>query len=372
MDLIGRPISDLDTPTLLVDLKKLKSNISNIAKFAKEQQVQLRPHIKTHKSIKIAQLQLASGAVGITVAKIAEAEVMAAAGIRDILIAFPISSPLKVDRLLKLLKNGVQLKVAVDSIEQLKHLQRGFENSPFMLEVWIKINSGLNRCGVESGKEAVRLAQAILLLSKLKLGGVFTHAGQSYAATSQKDIEEIGKREATAVLESAEAIERMGMPVPVKSVGSTPTYKISGAIDGITEIRPGNAVFFDAIQVGLGVAAIDQCALTVLGSVAGRYDNRIVFDTGSKTLSLDKGAHGHQTVQGFGHIMEAPDITIERLSEEHGVGTFTQQPKLTLNQKVQIIPNHACTVVNLFNQYVVHRDGIVVDVWKVDARGMVQ
>jgi D-serine deaminase-like pyridoxal phosphate-dependent protein len=372
MERIGKPISELDTPTLLIDLKRLQNNIATISKFAKEQQLQLRPHIKTHKSIKIAKMQLASGAVGITVAKIAEAEVMETAGIKDILIAFPISSPQKVERLKRLLSKGVKLKVAVDSLEQLKHLQKGLESSPYTLEVWIKINSGLNRCGVEPGKEAVNLAQAILFLSKLRFGGLFTHAGQSYAATSIKEIEEIGKREARSILESAEMMEQMGIPVPVKSVGSTPTYQISGTTQGITEIRPGNAVFFDAIQVGLGVASLDQCALSILSSVVGIYHNRMVFDAGSKSLSLDKGAHGNNTVQDFGHIMDTPELTLERLSEEHGVATYTIPPPLTLNQKVQIIPNHACTAANLFHSYVVHSDGMVVDIWNVDARGMVQ
>lgn len=372
MRLIGKKIQDLDTPTLLLDLEILKQNIAETASFAKEKNIQLRPHIKTHKSVKIAQMQIESGAIGITTAKISEAEVMAAAGIKNILIAYPISSQLKIERLVQLLHQDVELKVAVDNLEQIKYLQKGLEDTPFQIEVWIKVNSGLNRCGVEPGRDIASLAQNILFLSKLKLGGIFTHAGQSYAATSLKEIKEIGKREATAILESVKECERLGVPIPVKSVGSTPTYKIAGSVEGITEIRPGNAVFFDAIQVGLGTTTVESCALTLLASVVGIYQDRIVLDTGSKSLCLDKGAHGNNTVNGFGHIIGHPEITIERLSEEHGVGSFSQKPKLALNDKVQIIPNHACTVVNQFDQYVVHQNGIVVDVWTVDARGRVQ
>jgi D-serine deaminase-like pyridoxal phosphate-dependent protein len=372
MSLIGKHIIELDTPTLLLDLEKLQQNIDETARFARERNVQLRPHIKTHKSIKIAQMQLESGALGITVAKIGEAEVMAAAGIMDILIAYPISSGQKINKLVDLLEKGVQLKVSVDSLEQLRYLQKGIEGTPFIMEVWIKVNSGLNRCGVEPGQEAAELAKTIQSLANLRLGGIFTHAGQSYGASSFSEIEEIGRREAAAVVESALECERVGIPIPVRSVGSTPTYKISGSVEGITEVRPGNAVFFDAIQVGLGTTTIENCALTLLASVVGTYKDRIVFDTGSKSLCLDKGAHGNNTVQGYGTVIGHPEVMIERLSEEHGVAVLSKETGLALTDKVQIIPNHACTVVNQFDEYVVHRDGIVVDVWKVDARGKVK
>lgn len=365
-------IHTLDTPTLLLDYQKLIKNINEMSSFANNRGISYRPHIKTHKSVKIAQLQVKAGAVGITVAKIGEAEVMAAGGIEDILIAYPISSPAKIDRLVKLLETGVRLKVSVDNAESLSYLQKGLKQTPFTLEVWIKVNSGLNRCGVEPGKEAVKLAKGIMAYSKLKLGGIFTHAGHSYAAKSMAEIEAIGHYEGQAVVESAKECEQAGIHIPVRSVGSTPTYKIAGKVPGVTEIRPGNAVFFDAIQAGLGVTSTDNCALTLLASVVGVYHDRIIFDTGSKVLCLDKGAHGNETVKGFGHIIGHPEVTIERLSEEHGVGVFLQKSDLKLNDKVQIIPNHACTVVNQFEEYIIHENGQVIDVWKVDARGMVK
>ncbi|RIW31367.1 D-TA family PLP-dependent enzyme [Bacillus salacetis] len=356
----------LDTPTLLLDYQKLLKNINEIASFAKEHNLSYRPHIKTHKSVDIAKLQLQAGAVGITTATIPEAEAMAAGGIKDILIAYPISSPQKIKRLIKLLQQGIKLKVMADSAEQLSYLQQELEHTPFTLEVWIKVNSGLNRCGVEPGRDALLLAEKIMSHSKLKLGGILTHAGHSYAASSCAEIERIGLREGKAVVESAEECEKAGIPIPVRSVGSTPTYKISGKVPGITEIRPGNAVFFDAIQAGLGVTTLENCALTVLASVSGVYPDRIVFDTGSKTLCLDKGAHGNETVKGFGHVVGHPEVTIERLSEEHGVGVVSGDTSLKLNDKVEIIPNHACTVANMFEEYVVHKGGNVIGGWKVE------
>ena len=371
---IGKPITELDTPSLLVDFKKLKANIQDTATFAKQHNIQVRPHIKTHKSIQIAKVQLEAGAIGITTAKIAEAEIMAKAGIKDILIAYPIASPTKIERVINLLATVPLLKVSVDSIEQIKLLQKHLEKTPYTLEVWIKVNSGLNRCGVKPGKQALQLAQAILLLSKLKLGGIFTHAGHSYAASSKQEIEKIAEAEAKAVLTSALMCENAGIRIKTKSVGSTPTYKMSGAVHGMTEVRPGNSVFFDEIQVGLGVTERENCALTVLSSVVATYEEegRLILDAGSKTLCLDKGAHGNASVKGHGHVKGHPDITIERLSEEHGVAIFSEKTTLKLNDKVQIIPNHACTVVNQFSDFYLHEDGVIIDCWKVDARGASQ
>lgn len=360
----------LDTPTLLLDKEIVLENIFQMSEFAKKNNVNLRPHIKTHKSVEIAKLQSEHGAIGITTAKLEEAEVMAGAGIKDILVAYPVSSPAKIERIIGLLDQGVDLKVTVDNLEQVKLLQKALEKTRHMLEVWIKVNSGLNRCGVEPGEGAVKLAQAILLLSRLRIGGIFTHAGHSYGANGQEELERIALAEADAVIKSAEACEKAGIPILVRSVGSTPTYQISGLVDGITEVRPGNAVFFDSIQVGLGVAERTECALTVLASVVGVYDGRVVLDTGSKTLCLDKGAHGLDSVKGYGYVVDHPELTIERLSEEHGVAVFEGSCVLRLNDKVRIIPNHACTVSNMFDEYVVVEGEDVVDRWKVDARGM--
>jgi D-serine deaminase-like pyridoxal phosphate-dependent protein len=361
---------ELDTPTLLLDKGILMENIRKMGDFARRNNVSLRPHIKTHKSVEIAKLQFEYGAIGITTAKLEEAEVMAAAGIKDILVAYPVSNTAKIERVINLLNLGIDLKVTVDNLEQVKLLQKALENTRHTLEVWIKVNSGLNRCGVEPGASAVELAKAIILLSRLRIGGIFTHAGHSYGARGEEELERIALAEADAVVKSAKACENAGIPILVRSVGSTPTYRISGLVDGITEVRPGNAVFFDSIQVGLGVADRSECALTVLASVVGVYEGRIVLDAGSKTLCLDKGAHGLDSVKGYGFVVDHPELTIERLSEEHGVAVFKGDCGLRLNNKVRIIPNHACTVANMFDEYVVVEGERVLEKWKVDARGM--
>ncbi|RXI98691.1 D-TA family PLP-dependent enzyme [Anaerobacillus alkaliphilus] len=356
----------LDTPALLLDLTLLENNLDEISAIAKKNQIQWRPHIKTHKSIHIAKMQLAKGACGITVAKLEEAEIMANSGIKDILIAYPISSSQKLTRLRQLTLKAT-LTIAIDSVEQAKRVNEAFEGEK-PITVWLKVNSGLNRCGVDI-EEVVEIASVIKRLSNLHFNGIFTHAGHSYAATSIEQIKEIAENEAKVVLEAAKLCEDLGHQITHKSIGSTPTFKYGAEVEGITEIRPGNAAFYDMCQVGLGVTSTSQCALTVLSSVVSIKRDRIIFDTGSKALSLDQGAHGNKSVVGYGKVINHPKIILARLSEEHGVATFLDKTDLSLTDKVQIIPNHACVVANLFDEYFVHRDGEIVDTWQVDARG---
>lgn len=366
--MIGKQVIELPTPSLLLDIEKMEHNLKAIASFTEKLGISWRPHIKTHKSIEIAKRQQSFGARGITVAKVSEAEVMAAGKMNDILIAYPIASRDKLQRVQKLL-HTTHVILTVDSRAQAQCIQDYFSHSEQQVEVWIKINSGLNRCGVEPGMEALDLAKQITMMPNLNLTGMFTHAGHAYGAKTVEEIERIGRYEGESVVESAKLCHSEGIVISNRSVGSTPTFQISGRAEGITEVRPGNAVFFDAIQVGLGVASVDQCGLAVLSSVMGVYKDRIVFDSGSKTLSLDKGAHGNQSVLGHGIVINHPDVILERLSEEHGVASFSNSPRLKLSDKVEIIPNHACTVVNLFDSIVVHRQGKVIDEWIVDARG---
>ncbi len=361
-------IETLDTPSLLLNLNKLEENIQRIIDFSQAHQVDYRPHVKTHKSIDIAKLQIEKGAVGITVATVGEAETMVKDGIENILIAFPIARKEKLARVEQIMAKA-KIILAVDSVEQASIVNSYFEEKNLQIEVWMKVNCGLDRCGVEP-EEAVELAKHIRELPSLTLQGIFTHAGHSYAATTQKEIEEIAHAEADAVLLSSELCEKAGISIKHRSVGSTPTYQISGAIEGITEVRPGNAVFFDMVQVGLGAATIEDCALTALSSIGSIKKNRIVIDAGSKTLNLDKGAHGNESVAGHGYILEHPEWILERLSEEHGVIPISEEvPGAKIGDTLTIIPNHACTVVNLFDEYVVHRSGEVVGRWKVHARG---
>lgn len=363
-------INTLETPALLLDLDKLESNMQFIVEKAKAYGVTYRPHIKTHKSIDIAKRQIEAGAIGLTVATVGEAEVMIDGGLKDIFIAYPISAPSKVQRAEKLL-NRANLTLTVDSKEQAEMLGTYF-TAANPVEVWIKVNSGLNRCGVEPKGEVLALAQEIQKIAGLHLTGLYTHAGQAYGAGSVEEIEAIAAKEVKSITDSAALCEDNGIVIPHRSVGTTPTFAFYPEMEGITEIRPGNAVFFDMVQVGLGVATKEQCALRVQASVVSVHDGRIVIDAGSKTLAMDKGAHGNDSIAGHGYVMEYPELIIEKLSEEHGVIPTEGTSDLKVGERITIIPNHACPVANLFDSYHVHQNGEVVDTWKVSARGCIQ
>lgn len=377
----------MDTPRIVIYEPQLDANIVNMAGLAQKAGVKLRPHIKSHKLPQLAHRQLAAGACGITVAKLGEAEVMADHGIRDIFIANELMGPEKFARL-AVLAPKVKLAVGVDSPEGVKALAEGirergsFHGRPAegkdgqedsrpgsgVLDVLIEVDSGLRRCGVEPGRDVVRMAQAISRFENLHLRGIFTHAGHAYGAASRDELEQIARTEGNVMAESARDLRQEGFEIEVVSVGATPTVAISAFVPGVTEIRPGNYVFYDAMQLALGVIpSVDTCSLRVRSTVISHpAPDRWVLDAGSKALSLDKGAHGHSGVEGHGIILGQPDLRLVRLSEEHGVAEG--EASLNVGDVVEIVPNHACTVVNLFDEVEVWNESGYV-VWEVAARG---
>lgn len=361
----------IETPAVLVDLDKLEINLNDMASFSSKQGIALRPHIKAHKTPEIALKQLESGASGITVATLKEAEVMLDAGIRDIFIAYQVTGQDKLNRLKKLITEA-DLSAAVDSLEGAWFLASAARAAGEELPVLLEINTGLNRCGVLPGAQALQLARSVSEFPDLYLKGIFTHAGQVYGAASEAEVAEIGRHEGQATVDTAQLLKREGFPLEVVSVGSTPTAKIAGQVEGITEIRPGNYVFYDAIQVGLGVVSLEKCALRVRAGVISKpAEGRIIIDAGSKTMALDQGAHGTEVVAGYGMLINNPGLTIPKLSEEHGIiqSSADRDQEPAIGDQVEIIPNHACVTVNLTEHLVMTRQGQVIDSWQVAARG---
>lgn len=364
-------VFDLDTPGLIIREALLLRNIGDMAEYAQQVGVKLRPHIKAHKLPAIAKAQLAMGAVGITVAKLGEAEVMMEAGFTDILIANQIIGEHKIKRLLDLSEKA-DIKVTVDSLAGMRALNDVCQQEKKQIKVLIEVNTGLNRCGV-LGEDVLQLAKEIKNLSQLKFQGIMTHAGQAYGAQNIEQVSEIGKFEGQEMVKTANLLEKQGIPVSTISVGSTPTAKFAGMIKGVTEIRPGNYVFYDGIQIALGVAIQDDCALSILATVISKPSSeRLIIDAGSKTLALDQGAHGKSMVTGFGMVKGHPDIIIERLSEEHGILKVSPDCSLEIGDKIEIIPNHACTVINLADEINLVRNQEVIEVWEIKARGKVR
>lgn len=365
-------VRELDTPALLVNAGVMLRNLMDMQEFVEAMGIKLRPHTKAHKLIPIAQKQLEVGSTGVTVSKLGEAEVMAEAGITDILIAYELIGEAKMERLLKLMEKA-EIRVAVDSVEGAAQLNEACAGQGKELKVLIEVNTGLNRCGVLPGEETLELAKKMAQFPHLKLIGIMTHAGQAYGANNWDEIRSIGEYEGTEMVKTAELLRANGIEIEVVSVGSTPTAKIAGSVQGVTEIRPGNYVFYDAIQVGLTTAVEEDCALTVLATVISRpTPERVVIDAGSKTLALDQGAHGKSSVRGFGLVKGHKDVVIERLSEEHGILRVPASSTLKVGDKIEVIPNHACPVINLFDEVSVVQLDEVVEAWPINGRGRVR
>ena len=364
-------IPSVDTPALLIDLDIVRRNLQQMQKNADNFGVALRPHIKTHKIPELAHLQMRLGAAGITVAKVSEAEVMAQGGIKDIFIANQVVSENKLNRLADL-KKKVDISVGLDSPVAAEKLSAIFAASGLTMEYLIEINSGLNRCGVLPGRDAVELYRAIHALPALRFKGIFTHAGQVYGAGSVAEVMEISRHESKIMFETAEALEEAGTLVQIISIGSTPTMKVWQGYEGINEIRPGNYIFHDAIQLSLGVATLEECALSIVASVISRpARQRAVIDGGSKAFSSDRGARGKEMSSGFGIVL-GKKATLVRLSEEHGIISLDPDEHLEIGDRVRIIPNHACAAVNLFDRAYGISNGEIVEEFNIAARGKSQ
>lgn len=350
----------MDTPYLAIDLEKLQKNIADMAEFAARQGVKLRPHAKAHKIPQIAKMQLKAGAAGITVAKLEEAEVMFAEGIEDILVAYPLVGETKLNRARALLERGCKLTLLVDS--PAGALGINAMAWPGGVDVLVKVDTGLKRCGLPPGKELEEFCRWVNGLPHVNFKGLLTHAGHAYACRGPAEVQAVGLREGRDMVAAADALRRQGLRVEEVSIGSTPTAKWGGAVPGVTEIRPGNYVFYDAVQVALGVAKPENCSLRVISTVVSRpARDRAIIDAGAKVLALDQGAHGSGLVRGFG-ILNNSKWTLTRLSEEHGILEGDDLPEI--GAKVDIIPNHACPVVNLARRVYVSNG----ELWEVAAR----
>ncbi len=357
--------AELDTPALLVDLDRLENNIARMAAFARQQGIPLRPHTKTHKSPDIAKMQLAAGAKGVTCAKLGEAEVMAEAGLDDILVANEIIGEKKFTRLIDLTRR-VRLCVAVDSAAGAGSLNAALEQAAVSVDVLIEINCGQDRAGVLPGEPALHLAREIRRCKRLNLRGLLTHGGHAYHQSSEAEIQRVGESEGRLMVQTAELLRRHGFPVEVVSVGSTPTARFCGRVDGVTEIRPGTYVFYDLTQVDLFACTLEDCALSVLATVTSTpAPHRAILDAGKKALTSDpRGRAGNPG--GYGLVL-GKAVQITRLSEEHGV--IESAADFSIGEKVRIIPNHACVVVNMFDEMYGIRGEQVERVFRIAGRG---
>ncbi len=360
---------ELPTPALTIDLDILERNLQRMADYCRQHGLGLRPHTKTHKTPEVGRMQIEHGAVGLTVAKVGEAEVMAAAGLDDILIAYPIWGEEKLRRIANMARERTIL-LSLDNEATAEGLSRAASAAGASVGVLVEFDVGMRRCGVEPGPAALELARKIEKMPGLKFRGLMTFPGNVWGA--EADREKTAKQVAELVEQTLEPFRKAGMEVEIVSGGSTPSASLTHKIPGITEIRPGTYAYNDLNTYYQGACKLEDCAARVVVTVVSTaVPGRAMIDAGSKTLSSD--GLGSGPAKGHGYVVEAPDAALIKLNEEHGHLDVTNSThKFHVGEVVTVIPNHVCTCVNMHDEVFLVRKGEVEGTWKVAARGKVR
>ena len=345
---------DYGTPTAVIDMDRVERNIARIQAACDAARVANRPHIKTHKSPVLAKLQIAAGARGITCQKLGEAEVMADAGIDDILISYNLLGDEKMARL-GALRARTNVTVAADNPVVVADLTKAAAAAGRSLPVVVECDTGRKRAGVETAAEAITLARTISTSPGLTFSGFMMYPTET------------GWPQAQAFFDEALAgVRALGLDPAIVSTGGTPNMKNIGQLQGATEHRPGTYIYNDRMQVAAGVASWDDCALNIYSTVVSRAGpDRGILDAGSKTLTADTGG-----LDGYGLILEHPEAKIARFAEEHGFLDLSRSnTRPNIGDVVRIVPNHVCVVVNMLDEVIMVRGDEIIGILPVAARG---
>lgn len=368
----AHPLERLDTPALLLDADQLERNCRAMRERMDKHHVSLRPHVKTGKSVEVAQCALGAAAGPITVSTVREAEYFYDHGFRDILYAVGIV-PQKVARLAVLVKRGARVTAIVDSVEAALGLVAAAGAQGVSIPALIEIDSDGHRAGVRP--DDTRLIEVARVLGEA-LRGVMTHAGESYNCRSHGAIVAMAEQERAAAVRAAQYLRAAGHDCAIVSVGSTPTATCATTFEGVTEVRVGVYVFQDLVMAGLGVCSVDQIALSVLASVIGhqREKSQLIVDAGWMALSRDRGTASQPVDQGYGlacDVSGAPlgDLVVAEANQEHGIiarrdGGAIDFARHPIGSRLRILPNHACATAAQFGEYQVLRDGRPVEAWE--------
>jgi D-serine deaminase-like pyridoxal phosphate-dependent protein len=347
----------IDTPALIVDLDKFEGNLNKMADYFKGVDSDIRPHIKTHKCPVMAIKQVNAGAIGVTCAKVGEAEVMAKAGIGDILIANQVVGASKIMRLLDLL-HLADVKVAVEDKVNLVELDEGAKSRNKTLKVVIEVDVGMGRCGVRSPDEAVNLAKEIDGMKNVELAGIMGYEGHIIFTFERDERVKLGTDCMEELVGYKEHLEKAGFAIPIVSGGGTGTYDIASKVKGVTEVQAGSYLTMDATYGYLNLGF--EQALTILTTVISIHEDHVILDCGAKAVSSEFG---------LPQVVGLAGASISSFSEEHGHMTFADASKLKIGGKVELIPTHGCTTINLHDRFYVVKDDILEGEWEIAARG---
>jgi D-serine deaminase-like pyridoxal phosphate-dependent protein len=360
--LVGLPVSELDTPALLIDLDAFERNIASMASDIAARNCAWRPHIKVHKTPAIAHKQIAAGAIGVACAKVGEAEVMAAAGIGDILIANQIVGKIKTRRLAQLCRHAAVM-TSVDGVANVRELDAAAREHGSRIGVAIEVNIGMERSGVQPGEAALALAHEVAACEGLRFAGVMAWEGQAMAMTPGPEREAEIIRACRSLVETAEAIRAAGVPVEIVSAGGTGTYLTSAAVDGITEVQAGGGIFGDQIYRDFGARV--EPALTLLTQVVSRpTPDRIIVDAGRKSIDPSLRpplVKGLPTTKPIGLSAEHGKILLDQPCDSPGVA-----------DRLEYWVGFGDQCNHLHEHFYGIRNGVVETVWSIAARGKLQ
>ena len=366
VDAAAATLGELETPSLVLDRDRMERNIARLRGRLAKFDVSLRPHLKTAKSIDVAQRLYPEAPGPITVSTLAEAEYFASHGFSDITYAVGLA-PDKAERALRLRGRGVDLKVVLDTVDQARALAAAGAALGVSPAALIEIDSDGHRGGLAPGDPAIGDVAAALRDGGVELMGVLTHAGESYGLRTPDALAEAAEGERAAAVAAAAQLRRDGHECPVVSVGSTPTAHFARNLDGVTEMRAGVYMFFDLVMHGIGVCRLDDIAVSVLATVIGRKPEKgwILIDAGWMALSRDRGTASQAVDQRYGVVCDLegrpyPDLLVAEASQEHGIlalraGSDQPLPDLPVGARVRILPNHACATAAQHEAYNVVR-----------------
>jgi D-serine deaminase-like pyridoxal phosphate-dependent protein len=354
--------SQIDTPALLIDLDAMESNIATMADYFRGLPAGLRPHFKTHKSPILAHKQIEAGAIGITCAKLGEAEVLVNAGIKNILIANQIVGPTKITRLANLARHS-HLIVAVDDEDNVRHLSSAAERAGSTLRVVVEVDVGMGRCGVVPGEAVVRLAQLVDRSLGLQFAGVLGYEGHAVFIPEREERHKAVDKAMAALIGTVEQLWQAGIAVEIVSAGGTGTYDMTGRHPGVTEVEAGSYILMDTKYQEIGLPF--RSALTLLATVISvPVPGRAVIDAGKKVITSEFG---------LPEVLSPGGMRLVSLSEEHGILEVSpERAKIQVGDKLELVPSHVCTTVNLHDWYYGIRGQRVEAMWPIAARGKAQ